>query len=216
MVTINLKTTFPQVIASLNKLAGDELGSKALISAMNKTLAQGRTAMNRAITAEFAIKASDVRDQIYIDKARFTRAGLKLVATLEAFGRRRGHRSRNVMLFGARQVFGKQTKRVRVNTPKGWRTFTVPIGGGVSVKIKRAGGRKLIKGAFIANKGRTVFMRIPGQGRKIRAVETVDVPQMFNTRRINKRVIEVIEQRFPRIFESEARFFLNRFSGGNK
>lgn len=212
MVTINLKTNFPEVIAKMNRLGADEIGSKALVSAMNKTLEQGRTAMTRAITREFVIKASDVRDQIRIDKARFSKAGLKLVATLEAFGKRRGHRSRNVMLFGARQVVGRKKKRVRFQIGGKWVTKDVPVGGGVSVRIKRNEGRKLIKGAFIANKGRTVFTRREGRGKQIFAVETIDIPQMFNTRRINKQVIEFIETRFPVIFNNEARYFINRFN----
>lgn len=215
MVTLTIKTTFPQLAATLRQLP-DDIAAKALVSAMNKTLAQGRTAMIKGITGEFAIKAGDVRPQIEVGKARFSKSALNATAVLEAFGKRRGHRSRNVMLFGARQVYGKQTKRVRFPTPRGWITKDVRLGGGVSVQIKRRGGRKLIAGAFIANQGRTVFIRKAGEGRKISAVETIDVPQMFNTRRINKAVVRVIEERFPRLFDNEVRFFLNRFSGGSK
>ena len=118
------------------------------------------------------------------------------------------------MLFGAKQVFGKQTKRLRINTGRGWITKDVRLGGGVSVLIKRGGGRKLIAGAFIANQGRTVFIRKAGQGRAITPVETIDVPQMFNTRRINEAVRQIIVERFPRIFENEARYFVNKFSAG--
>lgn len=213
MVTLTIKTTFPQLAATLRQLP-DDIATKALVSAMNKTLAQGRTAMIRGITSEFAIKAGDVRPQIQVGKARFSKAALQATAVLEAFGRRRGRRSRNVMLFGAKQVFGKQTKRLRINTGRGWITKDVRLGGGVSVLIKRTGGRKLIAGAFIANQGRTVFIRKPGEGRQIAPVETIDVPQMFNTQRINKAVVQVIEERFPRIFENEAKFFLDRFAKG--
>jgi len=213
MVTINVKTNFPQIGAQLKAL-GDDIATKAVISAINKTIAQGRTAMIRAISDEFAIKQADVRPQMIVTRARFTKRAQEASATLEAFGRRRGHRARNVILFSAKQVIGKKKKRVRFKSARGWVTMDVPIGGGVSVLIKKGGGRKLIAGAFIANKGRTVFIRKPGGGRKISPVETIDVPQMFNTRRINGLVRKIITERFPRIFESEARYFLGKFSGG--
>jgi hypothetical protein len=210
MVTINLKHNFPQVAEALGELS-DAIATKATVSAINKTLAQGRTAMIRAITAEFAIKASNVRAQIKVNSARFAKSALSAIGTLEAFGRRRGRSSRNVMLFGAKQVVGRQKKRVRFPTARGWVTKDVPIGGGVSVLIRRGGGRKLIPHAFIANKGRTVFIRT-GKDRAIAPVETIDIPQMFNTRRLNEAVLRIILERFPRIFENEARFFVNRFS----
>jgi minor tail protein Z (GPZ) len=211
MITLTIKHNFPEVIRRLDTLRED-IGRRALASAMNKTIAQGKTAMARAITKEYAIKAKEVREQITLERARAGRE--VLIASVAAFGRRRGHRSRNVMLFGAKQAHGRDRKRVRFKTPRGWVTRIVPIGGGVSVKIKRAEGRKLIAGAFIANKGRTVFMRVPGQGRKIRAVETIDVPQMFNTRHINERVVQLILAKFPAIFNHEAKFFINKFNGG--
>lgn len=87
---------------------------------------------------------------------------------------RRAHRSRNVMLFSA-----KQTKK------------------GVTVRIKKSGGRKLIKHAFIGNQGRTMFMREGTKRLPIKSVKTVDVPQMFNTRHINANVLARIRRDLP-------------------
>ena len=93
MVAISIKTNFPQIGTQLKAL-GDDIATKAVISAINKTIAQGRTAMIRAITDEFAIKAGDVRPQILITRARFIKRAQEASATLEAFGRRRGRRAR--------------------------------------------------------------------------------------------------------------------------
>jgi hypothetical protein len=209
MITLTIKHNFPDVIRRLETMR-DDIARRALASAMNKTADRGRTAMVKAITAEFAIKAGDVREQIEVQRAR-AGAGVLLVS-VAAFGRRRGHRSRNVMVFAAKQAHGRARKRVRFKTARGWITRDVPIGGGVKVKIRRNEGRKLIPGAFIANEGRTVFMRVPGQGRKIRAVETIDVPQMFNTRRINEKVVQQMLAKFPDIFANEAKYFISRFN----
>jgi hypothetical protein len=213
MVSISVKTNFPQIGAQLKAL-GDDIATKAVISAINKTIAQGQTAMIRAISGEFAIKQAKVRQQLDITRARFTKKAQEASATLEAFGPRPGQRARNVIMFTAKQVVGKKKKRVRFKSARGWVTMDVPIGGGVSVLIKKGGGRKLIAGAFIANKGRTVFIRKPGSKRKISPVQTIDVPQMFNTQRINGLVRKIITERFPRIFEHEAQYFLGKFSGG--
>jgi len=48
----------------------------------------------------------------------------------------------------------------------------------------------------------------------IKALQTIDVGQMFNTRRINAKVVQLIEARFPDIFANEARFFTARFNAG--
>lgn len=213
MASIKLKTNFPAVMAKLQTMAND-IATLAVVSTINKTLAQGKTAMVKAITEEFAIKASDVRPLLVLSKAKFSKSALNATATMEAFGKRRGHRSRNVMLFGAKQIKGKKQTIVEYPSSRGLVRRKMLVGGGVSVKIKKAAGRKLIAGAFIGNKGRTVFMNVPGNNRKIRAVETIDIPQMFNTKRINKLVEKLILERFPRIFENEAKFFINKYAKG--
>lgn len=171
MIDIHLRTEFSGVMRMLDKLP-DDLHDKALSMAMNKVGAKAKTEMVRGITQEFAIKASEVREQVYLTRA--SKSGSNLRVVLEAFGKRRGHRSRNVMLFAA-----KQTKQ------------------GVTVKILKGGGRKLIKGAFIANQGRTVFIREGKKRLPIKGVETIDVPQMFNTRRVSERVMHRIRTELP-------------------
>ena len=102
---------------------------------------------------------------------------------------------------------------VRFNTPQGWRTRTVAVGGGVSVKILKSGPRKVITGAFIGNKGRTVFTRVQGAGRlPIKAVETVDIPQMFNTRRINAKVVQRMGEIFDIEFDRATKLAISRWS----
>lgn len=190
---INIRDNFEKVKVDLLKLQ-IEIRERAIARAINRTAEQARTQMVRGITQEFAVKSGEVREQVRIRKAREGSFGLLLNAEIEAFGRRKGKRSRNVMLFGARQVKGSKRKP-----------------GGVSVLIKRGGGRKLIKGAFIGNKGRTVFQRLGKERLPIRGVETVDVPQMFNTRRINARVVAHIERVFPDVLRREIAYYTRRF-----
>lgn len=203
---IDIRDNFPAVRAQLKKLSAD-IQQRAIARAINRTTESARTQMVRGITSEFAVKASEVREQISIRRAREGSAGLLLTASLSAFGRRRGKRSRNVILFSAKQT---AISRRRV--------------GGVTVRIKKRGGRKLIPGAFIGNQGRTVFQRVPNttitsrsryagtkHAEQIKGVETIDVPQMFNTRRINAKVIAHIRERFPEILKREVDFYAGRF-----
>ena len=44
----------------------------------------------------------------------------------------------------------------------------------------------------------------------ITAVQTIDVPQMFNQRRINAAVVRTMLARFPAIFEREASFAISQ------
>lgn len=208
MIEINVRVDVNKALMRIGAI-GDTVRNKAVVAALNKTIDKGKTEMVRQITGEYNVKAKDVRPQLRSEKA--SAKNEKYTAVLMAFSRRRGHTSRNVMLFDAKPVAGNGApKKVRVQFPDGsWRTITVREGGGVSVKIKKSGPRKLIKGAFIGNKGRTVFVRT-GDGRKIRAVETVDVPQMFNTRRINAAVVGRMRQEFPVELDRAIRLYLSR------
>lgn len=63
--------------------------------------------------------------------------------------------------------------------------------------IKRGGGLKGINGAFLGNKGRTVFERV-GKGRlPIKPVQVIGYSQMFNSRKINRRVMSKVRAELP-------------------
>ena len=81
---------------------------------------------------------------------------------------------------------------------------------GVMVKIKRVGGKTLIRSAFIANKGRTVFKRTGPKRLPIEPVQTIGIPQMFNAKRITEVVLQLVEDDFPQQFDREARYYLSK------
>jgi hypothetical protein len=193
---LTITTNFPDIQRQLNSLRA-EVGNQATARALNRTVEIARTRMIREITGEYRVKASFVRERLQIRKA-IASGAITLEAALAAKSAK--GRSANVIAFGARQVAA-----------------------GVSVKIRQSGGRKTIKGAFIGNKGRTVFARVAGtkmqsrakyrgtHAEKIKPVQTIDVAQMFQTRRINSRVIATIRERFPEVFAREVKFALSRF-----
>jgi hypothetical protein len=197
---LSIKTNFPDVQRQLQALS-DDIGKKATASALNKVVAQAKTAMSREIRAEFVLPAKTVGDSLRISRARASGGRYNLEATLSSISRP-GKRGLNLIHFQARQTSN-----------------------GVSFKVRKNGPRKTIPGAFIANDGRTVFIRT-GQAKRrmrsglsagrlkepIKALTTVDLQGMFKTKRINARVVAAIESKFPAIFASEVRYWAQKFN----
>jgi hypothetical protein len=183
---ISIKTNFPDVQRRIDTLRA-EIVQQATVRAVNGTLAQAKTRMSRAIRAEFNIKAEKVNASLRIERASYRGGVYRIEGKLESPTKR--GRSINVINFEARKT-----------------------GQGVSVKILRKGGRKVIKGAFIGNDGRTVFKRVDKARLPIVAVQTIDVQQMFTTKRINELVVRMINEKFPEIFDREVRYYTERFN----
>lgn len=156
-----------------------ELRDKALSAALNKVGAKARTEMTRAITSEFAINQADVRPRLSLSKANRG----KLVVVLDPYASKRRGRSLNLIRFVEKKVtLAERRRRQKSGNNQ------------IGFRIKRTGGMKFIAGAFIANKGRTVFKRVGKERLPIQALSTIDVPQMFSTRRIMTRVLTRIRK----------------------
>lgn len=190
--TIAIKHNFPGVQRQLKQLHED-VALRATTSAVNKVLAQAKTRMSRAITAEYNIKASVVKEGLRV-KGAVRKGGLFAIEGFLESPAKRG-RSRNLIHFMAKQT---------------------PLG--VMVKVKRNGPAKLIRHAFIINKGNqyggTVMVRLGKQRLPIKSKQTIDIQQMFNAKRVNTLVVDFMKTKFPEVFANEARFFTDRFNRG--
>lgn len=181
MLKISIRYDFKDVQRKLDRLAED-MQKRVIPAALNKVAAKAKTEMTRAITSEYNIQRGDVAGRL-----RVTRAGRKIeqwVATLDPFASRRRGRSLNLIRFVEKKVtLAEGRRRKRAGTQDQLR-----------FQIKKVGGKKIITGAFIANKGRTVFIREGKDRLPIKALSTIDVPSMFNARRIRGRVEQRIRQ----------------------
>lgn len=176
MATITIKSNFKDVQKSLDKLTGN-LQQKVVPAALNKVVAKANTTMVREITSEFNIKSSEVRANLRVIRAQ--RDLSKWYAKLDPFAKNKKGRGLNLIRFTESKVsLAEGRRRAKAGTNRDLR-----------FQIKRGGSKKTIKGAFIGNQGRTVFMRTGKERLPIKAVTTIDVPQMFNTRRINNKVV---------------------------
>ena len=183
---LSLSHNFPQIERQLKQLRED-IAKKATVRAINRTAEQGKTEMSRRIRQEFNVTTAKVREKLFLKKA-IAGGRLTIQAVLESRDPRGRRRSINVINFAGRQVAK-----------------------GVSVKVKKGGGRKVIRNAFVGNKGRTVFARQGKQRLPISPVQAIDIQQMFNTRRIKNAVIAKIKEVFPRVFQREVAFYTQRF-----
>jgi hypothetical protein len=196
---ITISHNFPDIARKIETL-GQDIAGKAIASALNKTVAQAKTAMSSEIRKEFVISADKVRDSLQVNRASARAGRFSLEASLESKSKR--GRSLNMINFMEKFVtLAQAKKRKRADTLN--KLF---------VQIKRGGGRKSLGKAFIGNKGRTVFVRTGKTRLPIKPMQTIGVPSMFNTKRVNAVVMQMIRTKFPEIFFHEAKFFTDRFN----
>ncbi len=201
---LQISADFKGVQSALNALPG-EIRQRVLASAINKTMDQARTAMTREITREFAIPARLVRERLQVRRVSPRTDTLDMEGSLSAGnGQRRGM---NLI------HFLRQSSAAKVQARKRGKTGQLSQ---LQFKIKRNGPAKMVRGAFVGNDGRTVFIRTSSTRLPIKPVTTVGVEQMFNQRAINRTVTRVVVDRFPEIFRREAAYYLSKFNGGNR
>ena len=196
---LSISNNFPSVAAKLDTLQ-DEVRAKALASAANRVMDQAKTRMVREISTEFNVKAAMVRQRLRVRRA-FASGGAFTISA-ELIGGDGKRRSSNVIHFLEDRVSAVEMRARRAAGTAEQLHF----------KFKRVGGKRVIPGAFVGNKGRTVFIREGKARLPIKPVRTIDVAQMFNTRKINETVVDFIKAKFPEVFEREARFFVKRFN----
>lgn len=198
---ISIRNNFPEVAAALD-LLGRDIGDRAVVRALNTTIAHGKTQMARQISHEFRVSVGAAKDRLKITRASARSGAYRFIATLEATNKGNG-RSMNLIAFVTKGKVSKSSAK---------RSGRTDLAGQLQFQIKRGGGKKAIKGAFIANQGRTVFIREGKERLPIKAVSTIDIGQMFNTRRVNKVVRQVMLDKFPANFQRELRAVLQGFA----
>lgn len=198
---VEVHDNFPEIKRDIARAHAD-IRDKAMASALNRIADQGRTQMVRGIAREFAISQSEVRAQVSVTRARPGQGGAFLSVDIQALQRKRG-RGFNLIRF-----VEKSTSLVQARKRKKAGTLDQ-----LHFQIKRSGGKQIIAGAFLGNKGRTVFQRIGKERLPIKAVTTIDVAQMFNTKRINQQVVKFMLDKFPSVLEREIAFYTKRIGG---
>lgn len=210
LVRIKVDFDMSKVVGWVNAMTSQKL-DQAKASALNKVVAQAKTEMGREITKQFNVTSAYVRERLVVRRASAAAQRFVMEATLTVAGNKR---AANLIRFAERSTTLAQARKRMAGGEGGKHTLR---GGGqitkaleLRFKIKRSGDKKIVKGAFIGNKGRTVFVR-EGTGRlPIKALQTVDVPQMFNQRQINAKVVAFMKAKLPQALEHELKYFMSR------
>lgn len=165
-----------------------DMRDKVLQPALNKVAEKARTEINRGITAEYAVKAAEVRNAIDLRRARS--GDLQAVITVFGSSSKRGRSMNLIRFLGAvRGVAARGTRAKKADL--------AALDRELGFLIRRAGGMKKIKGAFIGNKGRTIFRRVGKERLPIEPLQVIGFAQMFRSKKIERRVIERVEAELP-------------------
>lgn len=192
--------------AALKQLRGLEEKTKAAATmALNKTAKKAQTEINRAIRDEYVVKADEVRNSMQLRPAR---PG-ELQAVIDIFGskRRRGRSANMIHFLAALQAAGVALK-TRGSSLR--RSDLKDIGRQLGFKVKKAGGVKTIQGAFLANRGRTVFMREGRARLPIKPVQVIGFSQMFSSKKISQRVMAKVDKDFIEELDRAIKLLLSR------
>ncbi|MCC7041099.1 MAG: phage tail protein [Burkholderiales bacterium] len=171
------------------------LGDRATVSALNKTAAQAKTQMSRLIREDYNVSASLVRERLQVRRA-MKQGEFAFEAALLGNANNQP-RAMNLIHFLERKTTLAEARRRR----------KAGTGSELHFRIKRRGGKSVIPGAFVGNRGRTVFIREGRARLPIRPVQTIAVPQMFNTKKNRGAVERFIREAFPRIYQREMAYF---------
>ena len=188
---INVTHNFGDIAKRLQRMQ-DDLREKVIVQTLNTVAKEAQGRMATEIASEFNIKRSEAMDGLRVDRASRGAGGAFMTATLYAPSRKKG-RGFNLIRFVEKKVtFAEAKRRGKAGTLQQLR-----------VKIKRSGGLKAIPGAFIGNNGRTVFIRTGKARLPIKALTTIDVAQMFNTRRVNDKVVAFVKARVSSVLQDK-------------
>ena len=171
----------------------EQVRDKALVSAINKTADQTRNFAVKKIRAEYMLTSGDAKAKIRIMKASKN----YLSATVYSFKKHGG------MLLTKYSV--RMTKK------------------GMSVKVKKAGGRKIISKAFVTPSGipfqRTGVNHYPTKGywagraimrEKLKSLYGPSISDIFDTKEMYKDLTKFASDTLVKTFLSELRYYTNR------
>jgi hypothetical protein len=196
MIGLTLQHDFADLNRQLDRISDAGKRAKATAMAFNKVAAKANTTAGREIRRHYMVKVAHVSPRIKVHKASGKSDAVRVV--IEPVLGSRG-RSQNVVRFLEKKVTLAEMKRRRkagrlasVHYLRG-RARVNPI---LHFQITK-GRSKRIDGAFIGNKGRTVFRRTGSRRLPIEPIHTIDVPDMFGSRRVTEAVIARIQQELP-------------------
>lgn len=189
MIKIDVRGDFGK--SMLDRVQRD-LRPKVIQPALNKMADKVKADLARAIPEEFNVKAAEVRSAVDIRRARSS--SLDAVVTIFGSASKRGRSMNLIHFLAAVQATGRA---IKVRGAKGKKSELAALQKQLGFLIKKGGGLKKIEGAFLGNKGRTIFMRVGNDRLPIKPVQVIGFSQMFKSRKIERRILDTIGREMP-------------------
>ncbi|WP_419783454.1 phage tail protein [Maridesulfovibrio sp.] len=174
---------------------------KATLRALQKTAKGMRTDGTKIVREDFSVRAKDVRKKFVIKKNYHRSSSMDFGITVVA----KDFRSNPLYDFSPIE---RSAGSGKVLIGEEWKT--VPLNK-VSVKVKKAGGRKAVKGAFVAtmNSGHTgIFARTDKDRTPIKELFTTSPLHALTEDENVRKMEEKTQERLDKNFEHEADFVL--------
>lgn len=216
MISLTTRVDVSGPLKMLNGLKAS-LKDKIAARAINRIADQVKTKATNEIYNEFNLPRAKILQRIKIRKA-FARANViqAEISVPEAGGKYRAlHltdlRGTKDLRYSSGRI-GGQTLRMARRDRKG----KVTTKGGVQYTMLKSKGKQTLPNAFIApgkNSGKMiVFQRenLNDPRSKLKAVYRIDVPQMFNTKRLKADLTRLIREKLPGEIERLMRLEISR------
>lgn len=196
MITISVATNVDDIKRKL--AAKQKEVAAAALRAVSRTGEGARTQAIATISSEYRVTRAFVRERTALRKA--SRSGPHAFsATLIGNLSGRNKRSLNMIHFAMQKLTRAEVAAWRREASGKLTRPQIPF------QVKRGGGRITVKGAFIGY-GQAVFKRVGKERLPIEPVQTINVAQMFTSKKVHGHVTKWIRDNFPRIFEAELRY----------
>lgn len=183
-ITVDLNN-FKEVI----KMFSRETMSKVISRTLNTEGTRFKTTIAKSIRKIYNVKSGDIKERVHTKSATYSR--LQYIMKVD------GHRL-NLSRFSPLE------KKIKIKSKNGRWGYTRV---GVTVKVKRTGGRKLVKGGF-SHSG-AIFKRAGDDRMPIDTLRTLSIAQMFK-----KDFIKIgednINANLHKTFQSNLNYYLNR------
>ena len=185
-----------QTLDQIYKRYDPSIVDKALARSKNRVMDKSASALNKKLREKYYLLARDISKTT--DKRRAV-ASKKNDAILEYIGARL-----------PLSLFKPSNKNVRIVSKKTGKTIRRK---GVTVRIKKGDGRKLIKSipAFLTKGGQKVsYRRWEGERESYATPTIISVPEMIEVRAQLKEFDLVVSREFQPEFESNMNFYLGK------
>lgn len=196
-IRVDVRTDIKRAIAEF-RAANDKISRVATVRALNRAAEALRTETGREVRKVYNVKLRAVREATRLRRA----SAQSLFASVLVEGARLP-----LVEFAARAVNPWNVKG-RKRRP----------GGGVTVKIKVSGGRKLVRSAFLTSSTRNnatgggsegqlhVWRRTSSERSSLRTLRSISIPQAVSNDAIRTALSAVAGNEFQKNFEQQLRF----------